>query len=209
MRMRLLITTLLILLSTQLFAQGAITGIVLNNNESVEDAVVTITDSERVRGERPFHERFVTEEGGTFAWRDLPAGEYFICASARGLGTVRENVEVRNDEVTAVRLVLQNREQREFGSVIGIITDIDGNPISEATVTICRQNMERRGMRERGLRVISDEDGLFTFEEVPAGNIMIQAVARGYMRAVQRIEIVADEATRVRIELSERRGGGH
>ena len=91
----------------------------------------------------------------------------------------------------------------------GAITDIDGNPISEATVTICRQNMERRGMRERGLRVISDEDGLFTFEEVPAGNIMIQAVARGYMRAVQRIEIVADEATRVRIELSERRGGGH
>jgi len=200
----------------QAFAQGAVAGTVFNaEGEAVAGAVVVIHSAERVRGERPFHARFITEENGTFGFRGVPAGRYIVQAAARGLGVVREEVGVRGDQLVRVRLVLQgrrgdDRQEREFGSVAGRVLNADGEPIANAVVTIAVPRVDRRGMRARGIRTRTNERGVFEFERVPAGNAGIMAVARGYNRAAQRIEVVADEGIRVQLELTARddRGGG-
>jgi len=202
----------------QAIAQGAVGGVVLNaDGERVEGAVVMIHSAERVRGQRPFHARMVTGEDGAFGWRQVPAGRYILQAGAREVGMAREMVGVRNDQVVRVRLVLQgrrgdDREERQFGSVAGRVVNADGEPIANAVVTIAVPREGRRGLRHRGIRARTNERGIFEFERVPAGNAAIMAVARGYRRAAQRIEVIADEAIRVQLELEafdrEGRGGG-
>jgi len=196
------------------YAQGAVTGVVVNaDGDAVEGAVVTIQSAVRVRGERPFRARFVTEENGVFGWRQVPEGRYRITAAARQLGGVREMIGVRDGQVTRVELQLQGRGERErpeieFGSVVGQVVNADGEPVEGAIVTVAvRVQVEgRRGVRRVGLRTRTNERGVFEFERVPAGNAVIRAVARRVGRAAERIEVVADEVTRVRLELQGRGG---
>lgn len=195
------------------FAQVAVSGIVLNSaGDPIEGAVVVIHSADRVRGQEPFHQEFTTEANGVFGWRQVPAGNYIVQASARGIGGVRENVVVRGEAVR-IRLVIQERqrEQVQFGSVGGQVVNAAGEPLANAVVTITVRQNDRRGIRERGIRVRTNERGVFLFERVPAGNASIMAVARGYNQSVQRIVVIADDGIRANFELTprerDRRGG--
>ena len=198
-------------IGNEAMAQGAVAGTVIDaDGNPVEGAIVTIVSAVRQRGERPFHERFVTGENGVFGWRNVPAGRYFIHAAARRLGNVRDLIGVRDDEVTRVPLQLQGRgnrggddEEREFGSVVGQVINADGDPVEGAVVMLVPEGRRgnRRNPRHRGIRVRTNEEGIFEFERVPVGNYVIMAAARGEGRARDQIEVLADQATRVRIQL--------
>ncbi len=193
---------------------GAVTGVVIDAEGAVvPGAMVTLRGLDRVRGERPFHAQMETGENGTFGFREVPQGHYMIQAGSRELGAARQEIGVREDAVVRVELQLIGRRggnggerpEPEYGSVAGMIVDVDGAGIANAVVMLVpvreRGERGRRAPRARGCRVQTDEQGAFEFAQVPVGNYTIMAGARGYTRASDEIEVVADQATRVRLML--------
>ncbi len=194
----------------QAFAQGAVAGVVIDENgDPVEGAVVTIQSAVRVRGERPFVERFQTEENGRFGWRQVPQGRYVVIAGAREVGLARVRAGVRDGEITRLEIQLQargerERPRREFGSIAGQVVDAEGNPVAGAVVSMFVQRGEERGVRHVGVRVRTNERGVFEIERAPVGNVVLAAAARGGLRGRTVVEVEAGEATRARIELQGR-----
>ncbi len=91
------------------------------------------------------------------------------------------------------------------GSVVGQVVDADNNPVEDAQVMI--QQLVR-GERRFSTRTETNGRGVFEFPRVPAGNYMVAAGAEDLGRARERIEVVDDEVTRLRLQLEGRRGGG-
>ena len=200
--------------TTDAMAQGAVAGVVIDADGAVvPGAMVVLRGLDRVRGERPYQERMETGEDGTFGFRAVPQGRYMIQAGARELGSVREQIGVRNDQVVRIELQLRGRrgggdQEREYGSVAGFVVDADGEGIANAVVMLVpvreREERGRRAPRARGCRVRTDEDGAFEFARVPVGNYIIMAGARGYLRARDEIEVAVDQETNVRLVLEGR-----
>ena len=202
-------------------AEGAVAGAVIDQDgEPVEGAHVVLVAAVRERGERPFHARGESAENGGFLFEEVPAGEYFISAGAREAGHVRAEIEVADDEVTEVELQLEvfgwgdnddEEEEVEFGSVSGVVIDADGEPVARAFVNIMpnfREMRGFRGMRRGGFRplfVMTDREGAFAFDEVPAGNHNIMANAMRAGMARDEVVVEADQNTEVELHLQ---GGG-
>lgn len=194
-------------------AQGAVVVTVLDaDGGPVAGAIVTIQGLDRERGVRPYMQRGETDDNGVIGWRQVPVGRYAVGAVARELGGAREMIGVRNEQVVRVDLTLQGRggrgggdEERGVGSIIGIVTDPDGEAVAGAEVMLMRViNRGERGRQVRNIRIRTDREGLFSFENIPAGDYVIAARARGVGAVRQAIEVVANEATRVRLQLQGR-----
>ena len=90
------------------------------------------------------------------------------------------------------------------GSVMGQVVDADNNPVEGAQVMI--QQLVR-GERRFEARTETNGRGVFEFPRVPAGNFIVAACAEDLGRARDRIEVVDDEVTRLRLQLEGRQGG--
>ena len=93
-----------------------------------------------------------------------------------GNASVNKTNTVTND--TLVTRATNGNEQKQgvFAEIRGLITDNNGNPISEATITVKGQ---KRAVRTKG-------NGYFTLSELPSGETTIVVHAIGYA-AQQRI----------------------
>ena len=93
-----------------------------------------------------------------------------------GNASVNKTNTVAND--TLVTRATNGNEQKQgvFAEIRGLITDNNGNPISEATITVKGQ---KRAVRTKG-------NGYFTLSELPSGETTIVVHAIGYA-AQQRI----------------------
>jgi len=202
--------------TSEAHANGAVSGVVIDaDGEPVGGAVVSITGRAHQRGERPFRARFETNDNGTFGFRDVPAGHYHIIGGAREVGMARARIEVQDDEVTNVELQLRGRvgrgggdreddDQPDPGSVTGQIVNADGDPVAGAIVAVVSQDRRRHRGRARGARTRTDDQGMFTFENVHEGNYLVLAWARGVGRAREAIEVTAGEETEVNLTLQGR-----
>ncbi len=198
--------------SQNAYAQGAITGVVYDaDGNVVAGAMVNIIAEDRVRGERPFRAQYETGENGVFGWREVPQGAYILRAGAREVGMTTMRVGVRDGHVVRLEVVIaradRERPEIEYGSLLGQVVDADGNPVANAVVTVgmIRENENgRRNVRRIPLRVVTNERGLFEMEEVPAGNVVVRAIARELGRGRAVVEVIADEDVRVRVELAGR-----
>ncbi len=211
--------------SQDAFAQGSVAGTVIDaDGEAVAGAHVSIVGMRGGRGDRPHVDRTETDDDGAFGFDEVPEGDYVITAGAREMGMDRERIEVADGEETEVELQLQGHggggggddEDMEFGSVSGTVIDADGEPVAEAHVVIVIRQQgdnDRRGRwhrrHVRHVRGETDENGEFTFDEVPVGNGLIMAGKREVGRARERIEVEVDEETEVELQLQGRedRGG--
>lgn len=201
------------------FANGSVEGAVINQDgEPVAGAHVMIVSAERERGVRPFHERTESGENGGFEFADVPAGNYNIVAGMRDVGGAREEIEVVDGNATQVELQLAIREghgedeERETGSISGVVLDVDGEAVPRAQIAVMPRFRGGRfghggGFDMRNLRATSDENGEFSLEEVPVGNHFIMAMGfrLGMVRA--EVEVRADENTEVELQFEERGGG--
>ncbi|MDP8228448.1 MAG: carboxypeptidase-like regulatory domain-containing protein [Candidatus Electryoneaceae bacterium] len=196
-------------------AQGAVSVTVLDaEGDPVAGAFVTIVGMDHERRERPYMQRGETGDNGVIGWRQVPQGRYTVTAMARELGGAREVIGVRDEQVVRLELTLQGRggrggggdeEERETGSIIGIVTDADGEAVPGAYIFLMRApDRENRGRRARHVRTRADREGMFNFEDVPVGDYLIGAVARGIGADREAIEVVADQATRIRLQLQGR-----
>ena len=184
-------------------AQGAVTGTVIDaDGNPVAGAMVVIRGEMQRRGERPYLNTMQTNDEGGFGFRRVPAGNYMIGAMARGLGGVRQAIEVADGEVTEVGLQLPGAkgggDQPEVGSVTGRVIDADGNAVAGAKVMMVPADGMRR---HRALTARTADDGSFTLDAVPVGRYVIAAMARGLGADRERIAVAADQATDVELQL--------
>jgi len=102
----------------------------------------------------------VTKSDGSFVLENLPEGTYTISTSfgfPAGLMTTWQRVYVRKGETEKVTVTV--RSETPTVSITGEVIDIDGKPVSGATVLINSEPM---------LRAVTDENGRFSFSELPA-----------------------------------------
>ena len=185
-------------------AQGGVQGGVIDaEGNAVPGATVVLHQIGRERGQRPYRAQVETDRAGRFNFGRVPVGNYNIMAGAEDLGRARDEIVVRQGQITRVRLQLQGRrggdEERGVGAIVGIVQTPNGDPYAGAFITL--QPMQRqRGERHRQLTTRSDREGRFYFVNIPEGRYIIQALVRGGM-AVARIEVIADQRNRVRLVL--------
>ena len=195
------------LTSQNAMAQGWVTGVVFDaDGEPIAGAIVAIQSAARVRGERPYRNRTETNEDGTFGFRGVPAGRYAIAARARGVGGVQARIAVNDGEGTVVQLQIQegrrgDRGEIETGQVAGTVINADNEPVENARVVLTPLNRGRRAPWNRGLRMATDENGAFNFEEVPVGDYVISAMTRDQGAARARVTVEADGVVRIQLQL--------
>ena len=183
-------------------AVGAVTGTVTDTdgNPVAGARVMLVQDRNRMR--RPYMARTESDENGNFGFRQVPVGEYTIAAMTREMGADREQIEVRENEVTEVALQLQGRGGEEIGVVSGRVIDLDENPVEGVRIMLIPADMGRRGGRGgHMLATLSDQNGGFRFEEVPAGVYVIAAKLRGVGMDQAEVEVVADQEVEVLLQL--------
>jgi len=92
---------------------------------------------------------------------------------------------------------------QEFGSVAGSVSNADGDPIGNAVVTLTPAD---HGGGNRPLATVTDEEGLFGFERVVAGDYNISAMVPRLGRANEDVVVVANEETFVELIIGVQNG---
>ncbi len=194
---------------------GAIHGLATNvDGEAIPGVRILIEGEIEIDGNiRPVRLAAQTNREGMFGMRRVPAGEYHLTAGRIGFEPFEDDVEVVAEEVLEIEFSLEAIEEGEieFGSVSGSVVDVAGEPIELAHIHIrpANRNDWQHPRRHRPQVVFTNEEGLFAFEQVPAGNYIARAAKRGYASAVQEFEVVVDENTELEFALEARGGGDH
>ena len=177
---------------------GAIAGVVIDaaTRQPIRRAIVTLSTVEL----EPQDAIAWTDANGRFAFGYLPAGGYELRvtktgyeALAYGAATTRRPPgvlrlapgEVRNDLLFPLHLV---------SSISGLVTDEDGDPISNAQVNVLRLGW-RRGKRQfipvTGAN--SDRTGLYRVSGLAPGDYVLEALRPGVAVLQIRPEVAAGD----------------
>jgi protocatechuate 3,4-dioxygenase beta subunit len=153
----------------------------------------------------------ITGDDGTYRIDNVPSGDYNLKATAYGYFP-SEPVPVTIADGAPIEVNVE-LEPLAFGSLEGTITDsATGEPIEGAVVTIIpgEPNIEGMGGGYGGgwHRAMTDENGLYRFDELAAGLVSVRAVAHGYVPAMAEVEIVVDETSILDLALDPLAFGG-
>ena len=192
MRSLTIISLILILTAAPLLAQefGSISGVVTDQNgEPLNEARIIMTAA----GQVPL--RAETGEDGLFAFEEAGAVEWNLIVSARGYFNFRDDVVVEADQELELEIALQPiREEVETGSISGMVTDQNGEPLNEARIIMTAAG-------QVPLRAVTGEDGLFAFEEAGAVEWNLIVSARGYFNFRDDVVVEADQELELEIAL--------
>ena len=167
---------------------GGLEGVVTDaEGNPIEGAVVNVRRDNDRRDNRTR-----TDENGFYSFDELRAGDYTVKAFAEGFFVSEATATIEADSTTELNFEL---EPFMFGTVEGIVSDEEGNPVVNARVSLRR---DRRGF---GQRTRTDENGYYAFEDVLAGDYMISASARGFFKSTADVSVIANETTEVNFTL--------
>ena len=146
----------------------------------------------------------VTGADGTYLIENVPVGDYDARAMSFGyLPSGPVPVTVTEGTLTEVDFAL---EPLTFGSLEGHVTDaVTGAGIEGVFVVACRFGFDgptpgeavahEKGMGGGWNVAITDADGFYHFDQLPAGTWTVRAYAWGYDAGMAEVVIVADETT--------------
>jgi hypothetical protein len=141
----------------------------------------------------------VTKSDGSFTLENLPEGSYIIATSfgvAGGLVTTWQNVRVRGGETAKVTVTVRN--EMPTVSITGEVIDSSGKPVSGATVLVNSEPM---------LRAVTDENGRFSFSEIPAfrynrpATYFVTVMKPGFASRSETVKIEGGKSPEVRLML--------
>lgn len=121
-----------------------------------------------------------TDDNGEFSFSGIPAGNYYVFASAyqhlpySNMLEVAEDAAQNNFEITCANAPV--------GIVAGVITDENGAPVADALVNATQPYVDPFSY--------SDESGHYRIENVPAGTWTISAYKQGFLTRNEQTEIV-------------------
>ncbi|WP_127533002.1 beta strand repeat-containing protein [Paenibacillus kobensis] len=164
---------------------AAVTGQVVDasTGAGISGAVINVTD---VYG-HPVSPSF-SDENGNFGLSGIPAGNLIVTASTPGAGTDSGAIVTAPGQTTNVQLSLTPNP----GNVFGFVSDsADGSDLSGATVRIYD------GVTGALIAtVITDNGGVYTYPNLPAGPYTASAAASGYASELGGFTIVSGATTR-------------
>ena len=131
------------------------------------------------------------DENGEFTFDGMPAGEYYLFASAYRHIPVSNMLELsENPAENEEEIVL---EPVPVGAVEGVVTDEHGNPIPDCLVNATQPNVDPF--------TYTDATGYFLIENVPAGTWFISGYKVGYLTESVQQEILEDQTMVVNLVL--------
>lgn len=164
---------------------GTVQGVVTSEaGIGIPEAVVTLNPDwrsdlrwMRMREEPPLQVK--TDGNGIYTLEQVPAGEFELRVMADGYQEGRRNgLVVADERQLDVDVVVLEPGFRFTGTVVD---KSSGQPIAAATVSL-RQGGGRRGGRGRGsFSEETDEEGRFTIDHLPTGEMNLQVRAKGYL----------------------------
>ncbi len=179
--------------------EGSLAGVVLDGvtGEPLANAMVCVmVDQDGHGGFNPYVDR--TGDDGTFLIENIPAGEWLARAVMHHVGYAEQMVTIEPDTVTTVTFEIA---PPETGILSGTVVDAEtGEAISGARVSL-RSAQESNGGMHAHHSAVTDENGEFVIEGIPAGDYTAKAVKRGYAPASQDVTITADTETVVTFEM--------
>ncbi len=132
-----------------------------------------------------------SDGSGIFSIRGLEAGEYSVYAyertsseGRRPMSRTSEKVTVSEGDIVEGIVLVMTRLVALTGKVVDEGT---GRPIPGATVA--DWDPESRHFPDSRFRVETEQDGQFRKEGLPRGTILIYAVAPGYLKCKEQVEI--------------------
>ncbi len=146
-----------------------------------------------------------TNENGAFAFERVPVGNYHITAMLDRMQMVEADIEVIANEETVIDLILGEGGgdggggDHQFGSVSGTVTTNEG-PAENVTVNLWH---EGRGRPVLFRSTITDGEGAFLMERVPAGEFHITAALEDVGVAEADIQVVVGEETVIDLVLGQ------
>ncbi len=175
----------------------------------------------RGEGEEPPHRppcglHAVSDEQGYYEITNIPEGEYTLIAMASRYELYTDSFEIIGEEEIEYDIGLTRRGEIPFGALEGFVTDADtGEPIGGAFVAVMAGPHVRNPHSFRGLpegwggrrphgRFVTrtDENGYYSFENVPQGTWPMAVIAAGYQPAHAEVEIIEGELTVMDFALS-------
>lgn len=141
----------------------------------------------------------VTDENGFYRFDDVEVSVYKVTAFANGYTRGEAEIEVLDGQTTVADLALS---PLVFGSVEGTVTDAaNDEPIERALVVIMPNWMEGIGGHGGWWMARTDENGLYRFDEVPAGEYRMMVFARTFMRGSADLEVLEGQTSTVDFSL--------
>ena len=142
-----------------------------------------------------------TGDEGEYIISEIPVGEFVVSASAKGYETESESAIIEFGDITTLDFELIPCDYENSGSVNGIVRDkYSQAPIADARIFV-RVIDFTPGCGSPMHKVISDEDGFFSFEKLPSGTHSIAAWAKGYIKYSGEVTLETGESTEYDIEL--------
>ncbi|MEO0185360.1 MAG: DUF2012 domain-containing protein [candidate division WOR-3 bacterium] len=173
----LLITSCAIFTTSGLVEVGAIYGFVNDEQYTpIEGVEITIAGQEGIIT--------YTNSAGYYILQDLAPGDYSIIYSRPGYESKTVSCNIEAGKKIELDQVLRRGEVKK-GGVRGIIADYLTNEPLVAQVTIIELN----------LTVVSDKNGFFEFEDVPAGTYLLKVQAMNYVTSQTDVVVVSGKFT--------------
>ena len=129
----------------------------------------------------------LTDANGSFAFANVPPGRYEIQASSTGHATAWYGAEGKNQAPGIITLHGGERRQNlvlrleALGSVSGVVTDEDGDPLPRVAVTLLMQSYSRgKQVFLNRARAITDDRGAYRIYNVSAGRYAVMANGRDH-----------------------------
>jgi protocatechuate 3,4-dioxygenase beta subunit len=132
-----------------------------------------------------------TDDNGQFSFEEVPAGPYYVFASAYRHVSYSNNVAVEPNE--ADNIVTITLPEVPVGSVTGKVTDEDGNPLPDVLVNATQPNVDPFSY--------SDASGNFTIDNIPAGEWTVSGYRNGYLTQSLTVEISDGKVSNVALML--------
>ncbi len=131
-----------------------------------------------------------TGELGFYEFEAIPAGNYFLIGFKRGYRTHVGQVSIEAGKTTEYNFQMA---RLNTGGVRGIVTDSERHPIAEAHVFLLYRERHSDASRPPAFHTMTNGDGFYAFEGVPAGPADMLVFKPEYLPADAEVVIPPNE----------------
>lgn len=157
-------------------ANSLVAGEILDaKKEKLESVTVNLYDNS---GETPILLKTThTNEFGQYAFFDIEVGLYLVSSLLDGYKSSKTTFIIENDyEVRNILLEMEDDPAASMGTINGIIKDKTQTPIEGAFVVLFKvEEVQGKEVLTPIKRTLTNDEGLYLFEQVPQGNYKIKA----------------------------------